>query len=306
MNEKKMHGLPKAKIEKSYLTWALWVVPIAAAGLCAYFVIVDLLLSGPTVTIYFNNAEGLEEENTQVKYRGIKIGMVQSLELQEKKKRIAVKVSLIGSASDVARQGSQFWVVHPELQMGGISGLRTIVSGNYITVQPGNGSKTNVFIGLEQPPLEHVSAMNITLLAQDLGSLQRESPIFYRGLQVGEVLDFHLSDDSSRVVISSRIRKEYAPLVRQDSKFWKAGGINASLGLFSGLEVSAESAKTLVTGGIAFATPTDYGPPATNDAYFELNEKEDPSWENWEAVIPLKSVPEGQAPKNSLPQLNSK
>ena len=302
----KSHGLPKAKVEKSHVTYSLWLIPAAALAICVYFLLHDFIFGGPTITIYFENADGLQEKNSMVKYRGIEIGEIESLTLTKDRQRVAVKAKLNHSAAGVARQDSQFWIVRPQISVGSISGLRTIVSGNYVTVQPGGGARTNIFNGLAQAPVERLPALHITLLAQNLGSLQEQSPIFYRGIQVGEILGFRLSDDSTEVVIDARIREEYAPLVRLDSEFWNAGGINASLGLFSGLEISAESAKTIVVGGIAFATPPDYGPPATNSTVFKLNEKKGSAWENWNPAIPLKSVPPGEAPKSSLPHLNSK
>jgi paraquat-inducible protein B len=195
--------------------------------------------------------------------------------------------------------------VRPELKLGAISGLRTIVSGNYITVQPGNGERTNTFVGMEEAPIEPVPSITLTLLANDLGALQNLSEITYRGIQVGEVLDFHLDDNARYVVVHARILENYAPLVRVDSKFWNAGGINAHLGLFSGLDISAQSARTLVSGGLAFATPETYGPPATNGTVFVLNDKEDKAWEDWNPNIPLQAVPEGEKAKTTLPDINS-
>lgn len=302
MNEKKT-SLPKAKVEKSYLTWTLWLAPVIAAGVCVYFVLHDLVFSGPTITIYFNDAAGLQEKNSMVKYRGMKVGEVESLKLTGDAQRVVVKAKLDASARYLARRGSIYWVVRPELKVGAISGLRTIVSGDYVTVQPGDGPPTNTFIGSEEAPLTPEPSINITLLADTLDSLERKSQIFYRGIQVGEVTDFRLADDAKQVIVQARIRKDYAPLVRVDTKFWNAGGINVHAGLFSGIQISAESAQTVVSGGIAFATPDNYGPPATNDAVFVLADKEDDAWKNWNPSIPLKS-PEGQKTKNTLPQVN--
>ena len=107
------------------------------------------------------------------------------------------------------------------------------------------------------------------------------------------------------MVVHARILENYAPLVRVDSKFWNAGGINAHLGLFSGLDISAQSARTLVSGGLAFATPETYGPQATNGTIFVLNDKEDKAWEDWNPNIPLQGVPAGEKPKTALPDINS-
>lgn len=300
----KSHAMPKAKIETNYMTWGLWLLPIAAAGICVYFVLHDVVFSGPTITIYFQNADGLQEKNSKIMYRGIQIGEIQSLTLANDKQNVAVRVKLDYSATEIAREGTIFWIVRPELRLGSISGLRTIVSGNYVGVMPGNGVRTNEFTGVEQAPLAPVQSIQITLLTDDLGSLEALSPIFYRGIQVGEVTDFHLSNTASNVVINARIREEYAPLVRRDSEFWNAGGINFHAGLFSGVQISAESAQTVISGGIAFATPLNHGPEATNGTVYLLNKKEDDAWKDWNPSIELKSVPEGEKAKNSLPQIN--
>ena len=139
----------------------------------------------------------------------------------------------------------------------------------------------------------------ITIRAPALESLQEHSPIFYRGIQVGEVLGFQLAETAQAVMVRARLRAEYAPLVRLNSKFWNAGGIDVRIGLFKGAEISAQSAQTLLSGGIEFATPTEPGGAAANDAVFDLNEKPKEEWKNWAPSIAL-HLP-GQAPKVLLP-----
>lgn len=301
----KAHSLPKAKIQKDVLTWFFWTLPVGAAALCGWFLLNDFVFAGPTITIYFQNADGLQEENSMVKFRGINIGQVTTLKLADKGGRVAVRVKLDYFARDIARQGSIFWIVQPEVKLGAIQGLQTIVSGNYITVQPGKGEPTKVFIGSEEAPIQPVPGIIITLLADDLSGIQNLSQISFRGVQVGEVTDFRLGDDSRHIVVHARIHQDYVPLVRTNTKFWNAGGINAHLGLFSGLNVSAESAQTLISGGIAFATPTDYGPAATNGTIFVLNDKGDPAWLDWNPVIPLHPVPAEPGGKSPLPEIQS-
>jgi paraquat-inducible protein B len=303
MNEES-HGLPKAKIEKSRSSWILWLIPIAAALLCVWYLCRDLIFAGPTVTIYFQNADGLQEQVSLVQYRGVKVGEVESLKLAKDQKSVAVRAQLDFSAANLAREGSVFWIVRPELKLGAVSGLRTIVMGNYVTVQPGDGARTNEFTGAETAPIEPVKALSIELHSVKLDALQPQSPIFYRGVQVGEVFDCRLSEDAREVVTHARIVEEYAPLVRMNSKFWNAGGINFHLGLFSGAKITAESAQTLVSGGIAFATPPNPQDPATNGAVFILNEKSEPAWEKWSPEIPLHFEPAAATNKNSWPSLN--
>ena len=139
MNEK-THSLPKAKIQRDALSWFFWTLPIGAAALCGWFLLHDFVFAGPTITIYFQQAEGLQQQNSMVKFRGINIGQVESLKLTDHGQCVAVRVKLEHFATDLVRQGSIFWIVRPQLKLGAISGLRTIVSGNYVTVQPGTGA----------------------------------------------------------------------------------------------------------------------------------------------------------------------
>jgi paraquat-inducible protein B len=105
------------------------------------------------------------------------------------------------------------------------------------------------------------------------------------------------------VNILTRIRPEYAPLVRLNSKFLNAGGIDIRIGLFKGAQISTQSAQTLLSGGIEFATPQEIGPAAMNGAVFDLNETPKDAWKEWAPVIPLQLS--GQA-RGNIPPLESK
>lgn len=300
-----IHHLPKAKVQKDVLSWFFWTLPIGALGLVAWFILNDLVFAGPTITVYFQDAQGLQEQNSVLKFRGIQVGEIRSLKLAQNGQMVSVQIKLNHSAADIARAGSVFWIVRPRLSLGSVSGLQTIVSGSYVTVQPGTGPRTNVFTGVAEAPIAPIPGITITLLANNLDSLENQSGVFYRGVQVGEVTSLQLDENARFVVVQARIRQEYAPLVRKDSQFWNAGGINAHVGLFSGLQISAESAATLVSGGIAFATPENFGPAATNGAVFALNEKADPKWQGWNPYIPLGQTPETPGSKNPMPKIGS-
>jgi paraquat-inducible protein B len=280
--------LPKAVIKKARPAWLLWLVPLGAAALCVWFLYRDFVATGPLITIYFQDTEGLEEGNTQVQYRGSQVGEVKTISLADDGQRVKVTARLTGSAKGLARVGSVFWIVRPEVKVGAISGLRTIVSGEYVTVQPGHGAPTNIFVAVEEPPpaLEP-GALLFSIRSPALDSLQEHSPIFYRGIQVGEVLNCQLAEDARSVIIHARVSQPYAPLVQQNSMFWNAGGIDFRIGIFKGAEISAQSAQTLLSGGIEFATPPEPGEAATNGSVFVLNEKSKDAWKNWTPSIPL-------------------
>ncbi|HEY3913946.1 MAG TPA: MlaD family protein [Verrucomicrobiae bacterium] len=299
--------VPKAIIKKARSAWLLWLIPVAAAGLCVWFIYRDYISSGPLITIYFQDIEGIQAGNTQVQYRGAEIGEVKSVTLAKDLKSAIVKTRLSSAAKDIARAGSVFWIVRPELKVGMISGLQTIVSGVYINVQPWHGEPTNVFVGAEGKPLDpQPNALNITIRSTALDSMQQSSPVFYRGIQVGEVTGYQLATDGHAVMIRARIRQEYAPLVRDNTEFWNAGGVDIHVGLFKGAEISAESAQSLLGGGIAFATPPKFGAAAASGAVFDLNEKSKDEWKTWAPSIPLnlpEQAPAVQPPAGSSPRL---
>ena len=128
--------------------------------------------------------------------------------------------------------------------------------------------------------------MEIILTTPQINTLSIGSPVYYRGIEVGAVEYFVLSTNSTQVEIHVLIKPAFAPLVRADSQFWNAGGISVSLKFF-GINVSAENIKSLVIGGIAFATPSPPGILATNGGIFQLNEKVDDKWLKWSPAIEI-------------------
>ena len=298
--------LPKARVTKARTAWLWWLIPLGAAALCVWFIYRDFVATGPVLTILFHNAEGLESDNTQVNYRGAQVGVVKRIELTPDSEYVKVKVRLISSAKNLARAGSVFWIVRPEVKIGNISGLRTIISGEYITVQPGSGAFTNSFIAADQQPTpEDPKALHIRLMASNLSSLREQSPVIYRGLQVGEVERYQLSSSGDELVIDAIVREEYAPLVHLSSKFWNAGGINFKLGLFHGAEVTAESPQTMLSGAIEFATPPEPAPAAVSGAVFRLYDKPENSWKEWRPTVRLRLPERGPAPVRPASQTGS-
>lgn len=282
-------NLPKANISRARPAWLLWLVPLGAAALCVWFVYRDFVATGPLVTILFHNADGLEAGNTPLNYRGAQVGIVKDLSLTTNDQYVKVRVRLVSSARNLARAGSVFWIVRPEVKVGNISGLRTIISGEYLTVAPGTGAPTNQFTGSDEPPIpEEPNALHLRLIANDLSSLREQSPVIYRGIQVGEVQRYQLADDAGDVIVEILIHQEYAPLVRLNTKFWNAGGINFKFGLIRGAEITAESPATLLTGGIEFATPPEQAAPAPEGGLFELYDKPDKAWKEWRPGLHLK------------------
>jgi paraquat-inducible protein B len=304
INEAEARDLPQAKIKRQPQVSMIWIVPLVAAIIGGWLVVKYVRQLGPVISIQFNDGNEIEANQTTLKYRGVRVGDVLSVKLSHDSQRVEVRARLDKSAENLARNGSIFWIVRPEVGAGGLQGLETIVSGPYIQVEAGGGGEQKNFIGAEKPPVLETSegGLEIILTTPSLGSLTVGAPVYYRGMEVGSVRYFVLGKDSTAVNVHILIETNFAPLVRMDSKFWDAGGIGVHFGLFSGFSMSAESLKALVIGGIAFATPPSPGILATNGDIFSLNEKVDKKWLKWSPAIDIKNAPAkvSQSPPSSL------
>ncbi len=304
MDESEARDLPQAKIKRQSRISMVWIVPLAAAIVGGWLIFKYVRQLGPVISIQFSDGNQIEANQTTLRYRGVRVGDVLSVKLSHDAQHVEVQARLDKSAKSLARDGSVFWIVRPEVGAGGLHGLETIVSGPYIQVQPGGGKEQKNFTGAEKPPILETSegGLEIILTAPSLGSLTVGAPVYYRGMEVGAVRYFVLGEDSTMVNVHLLIETNFAPLVRTDSKFWNAGGVGVHFGLFSGFSMSAESLKALVIGGIAFATPSPPGILATNGVIFPLNEKVDKKWLEWSPAIAITNAPAkaSQSPPSSL------
>jgi paraquat-inducible protein B len=243
---------------------------------------------GIPITITFKSGEGLSV-GSSIKYKGMDVGKVKNIELSESLGHVVVEALLDPSAANLAKEGTKFWVARPEIGLGGVSNLGAIIS-NYIEVHPGDGSPTKTFVGLEEAPLEtdDKSSLKIVLLSDKLGSVSVGAPIYYRQVQVGKVVGHNLADTANNVEIHLSIDEKYAPLVRQNTKFWNVSGIGVDLYLF-GVKAKTESLASLIKGGIAFATPLDdkMGNEVRNGMVFRLYDQPKKEWLAWAPVIQL-------------------
>src|SRR5690606_16784323 len=256
---------------------AIWVLPLIALLIGAWLAWQAYSQAGVKVEVFFETGEGVQVGKTEVVYKGMSIGKVVDMRLDDRGQRRGVRATLEMDQDfrDSLRTGTRFWLVKPSVSLAGITGLETLVSGNYIAVAPGEGELAEQFVALDEPPpLSHSQpGLHLTLKADRLGSLNRDSPIFYRQIQVGRVKNFELAADNTTVNVNIFIEPTYAHLVRKHTRFWNASGISVDASL-SGVKVRSESLTSLISGGIAFATPEHRkdSPPADPALAFRLYE----------------------------------
>lgn len=240
------------------------------------------------IDIRFETAEGLKV-GTKIKYRGMDVGRVEKLELDTHGNGVIARSSLDEDKSWLARKGSRFWLVRPQLGLASTTHLETLITGQYITIQTSShpGKPESNFFGATMQPDNQpkLSGLKLELISNRLGSVRRGNPVYYREIPVGTVTGYKLDNPASQVIIFINIEDRYKNLVTNRSQFWNASGINIDVSLFSGAKIKTESLEALLSGGIAFATPDEPAQPVIRGQRFWLAKKAEDSWLKWSPKI---------------------
>ena len=257
----------------------VWIIPIVAALVGVGIVVQRYLNEGPTIGISFRTAEGIEPGKTFIKYKDVDIGKVTEVVLSKDFSKVVVTAKMEKHAEGLLVEDSRFWIVKPRITLSGVSGIGTLLSGKYIGIEPGKSGKSQRdFVGLEVPPpiTGGMSGREFMLRAATLGSLGIGSPIYYRRLNVGQVIGYDLAPDGTSVDIRIFLDAPYDGYVTSDTRFWESSGIHASMGA-GGLSLETESVLSILIGGIRFETPPSAtaGKPAPEKSVFTLFDNRD-------------------------------
>lgn len=235
----------------------VWLVPLAALLIGSWLLVNTLGQRGPIVTISFLTAEGIEPGKTRIRYKDVEIGEVREVSLAPDRSHVRVTAQLVKDAKAYLAEDTRFWVVRPRVSGGKVSGIGTLLSGAYIGADVGKAeNKSKEFVGLEVAPILTLGlpGRHFTLEADDIGSLDIGSPVYFRRIQVGEVVAHELSKDGGTVTATVFIRAPYDTHVKPRTRFWNASGVDLSMDA-SGVRLQTQSLVSIAIGGIAFETP---------------------------------------------------
>jgi len=251
----------------------IWLLPVIALGIAAWFLVGNLRARGPEITIRFETADGLEAGKSPIKHKDVVLGTVVGLKPVDGFKHVEVTARMNHLSEDYLNKDTQFWIVRPRVSVEEITGLSTLLSGVYIEMAPGGGDKADQFTGLEQPPAVSPDAKGkaFTLLTDDLGTLEQGSSVIYHGVKVGEILRYTLSTEKPPVAVQIFINDPYTGLIHTGTKFWNASGVQVKVGA-QRLKVTARSLQTIFLGGVMFDVPPNgtAGPAANGGDKFTL------------------------------------
>ena len=254
----------------------VWGIPLITALIGGWLAWDTYAKRGPTVFITFQTAEGLQSGQSHVRHKDVDMGLVTGIELTPDRSRVQIKVEMRREATPLLTEGTQFWVVKPRFFAGSVSGLETLVSGAYVELSPApndNGAPKREFVGLENPPVlqSDVPGRTFLLRADRIGSISLGSPIYYRDLNVGEVLGWDIGDMARSVTLHAFVRAPFDQYVHENSRFWNASGVSVKLGA-DGVQVQLESLRTILLGGVDFDTPevAPSAPVSAENSSFKL------------------------------------
>ena len=251
----------------------VWLVPILALLVALGIGIQTYADRGPLIEISFENASGVTAGQTELRYRDVAVGVVEEVTFTESLEQVLVKVRLDKTVRQFVDSNAEFWIVRPQVSTRGISGLDTVLSGVYIAGswddQP--DGLTTEFRGASDAPITQFDrdGVRIQLRSVDDSGLTENTPIVYKGIEVGRVGSAQIAQDGSSVVADAVIFQPHDRLISSATRFWDTSGFSLKLGA-AGAEIDFSSVASLVSGGITFDTIVSGGDALQPDDTFDV------------------------------------
>jgi paraquat-inducible protein B len=257
----------------------VWILPIIVVIAAAFVAVREKLAQGTSIEITFRTADDLEPNKTKISYKAVEIGEVKQIRVSKDRKDVIVEARIHRNSTDYLVKDTRFWVVRPRITGSNISGLGTLVSGAYISVDVGHAAEPErYFTGLEVPPIvtSGLPGREYVLHASNIGSLTIGSTVFYRHMSAGQVVAYALDPGGASVTIKVFINDPYDKFVTQDTRFWQASGVDMSIDA-EGVKLHTESLASILEGGVAFQSPRSSSESAqmAPDSEFKLYSDEE-------------------------------
>lgn len=307
------------RLLQSPLAWL--GLPLLALAVVIWQVKVhDMVFPKPTLVVHFQEGYGIKVGD-HLRYRGIVVGDIVAVSLEHSNTggSIRLDIALQPAASHLCRQGSQFWIVRPMVGIGQINGMETLANGVYVAVEPGTSANQQQivdFVGREFPPAPEIrspAGLQVIVESPERNGLETGSPVRFRGFTVGHVMEVALAGDSGTVDARVYIQPDYKKLIRVNTQFWSNSGMNASAKLFDfsswgpKVKMDMDTLTTVMSGGLAFSTPSQPGAEVPAGHRFKLAsvqdvEKQKEEWLAWKPNIEIgaKVPAESTSPSGSI------
>ena len=251
----------------------VWVVPIAALLIALGVAWSSFADRGPVIEITFDTAAGVAAGQTELHYRDVVVGLVEDVRFTDDLSAVIAVVRVEQDVAPIIDSSARFWVVRPEVTTQGVSGLDTVLNGVYIegSWDTAAGEPRRAFVGLTNPPLIRPGEPGLELGLRAVGDtvLNGDTPIFFKGVEVGRMGTARISRDGGFTIAEAIIYEPYDQLISDATRFWDSSGFTFSIGP-TGAELDFTSLASLVGGGVTFDTFVSGGTPAQDGDVFDV------------------------------------
>jgi paraquat-inducible protein B len=239
-----------------------------------------------SITIVFNDVEGLQENFSQLTYKGVNIGKVTKVRLNEKQ-QVEVKAIIYNDFDSYAKAGTVYYLKKPRISLQEIANAgSTVMAVNIGVIKSENTTTAQTkFEGLEGQPSVETSHLGTVFKVEDAtaSSVNVDAPVYYKNVQIGKVSKIDLSDDGSKVVVDCLIYDKYKKFIRKNSEFYDISGFEMKFSIFSGSKVESNTFTSLLKGGLVVVTPYEYAEIANPKDKFTLVKT---LREDWKSISP--------------------
>lgn len=251
----------------------VWLVPLGALVIAIAVAWNNYAERGPLIEISFESARGIIADETQVKYRDVSVGIVEEIGFSDALEEVIISVRLDKDVAPFVDEEAEFWVVTPQVTTSGVTGLDTVLSGVYIQgswdAEP--GGLAYEFVGRADAPLltDGERGLRFELRTSGEGGLSENTPIVFKGIEVGRIGPANISRDGRWVFAEAVIFAPHDRLVTTETRFWDASGFSFNVGP-SGAQLDFSSVASLISGGVTFDTLVSGGSEVGQSAVFEV------------------------------------
>ncbi|MBD3830367.1 MAG: MCE family protein, partial [Arcobacter sp.] len=238
-----------------------------------------------SITIVFDDVEGVQENFSQLTYKGVNVGKVKKISLNENQK-VEVQALIYDDYSSFAKEGTVYYLKKPRISLQEIANAgSTVMAVNIGVIKSESLNRQTKFVGLENQPSVEKSQFGTVFKVEDVtaSSVNVDAPVYYKNVQIGKVSKIDLSEDGSKVVVDCLIYDKYTKLIRKNSEFYDISGFEMKFSIFSGTKVESNTFTSLLKGGLVVVTPYEYGEIANPKDKFTLVKT---LREDWKSISP--------------------
>ena len=238
-----------------------------------------------SITIVFADVEGLQANFSQLTYKGVNVGKVTNVRLNENQ-QVEVNALIYSDFASFAKAGTVYYLKKPRISLQEVANAGSaIMAVNIGVIKSDNQVVQTKFEGLEGQPSVEKSHFGTVFKVDDItaSSVNLDAPVYYKNVQIGKVSKIDLSDDGSKVVVDCLIYDKYKKFIRKNSEFYDISGFEMKFSIFSGSKVESNTFTSLLKGGLVVVTPYEYAEIANPKDKFTLVKT---LREDWKSISP--------------------